>query len=111
MLTKDMLLIDAFRKEGVNVDAMAEVLADFIHALKAAHDEAFEIELCGDAQVEVYVERIVVSDEGACAGTSGNGLQDGGFHLGVAGLVKHLSHGFDDDAAFEEDIFDAGIDE
>ncbi|MGN0768231.1 MAG: DUF1858 domain-containing protein [Christensenellales bacterium] len=45
MLTKDMLLIDAFRKEGVNVDAMAEVLADFgMHCLGCAlsHGETIE---------------------------------------------------------------------
>ena len=28
MFTKDMLLIDAFRTEGINIDAMATVLAD-----------------------------------------------------------------------------------
>ncbi len=45
MLTKDMLLIDAFRTEGVNVDAMAEVLADFgMHCLGCAlsHGETIE---------------------------------------------------------------------
>ena len=45
MITKDMLLIDVFRMEGVNVDAMAEVLADFgMHCLGCAlsHGESVE---------------------------------------------------------------------
>ena len=45
MLTKDMLLIDAFRMEGVNVEAMAEVLAGFgMHCLGCAlsHGETIE---------------------------------------------------------------------
>ena len=37
MLTKDMLLIDAFKTEGVNVEAMAEVLGNFgMHCLGCA---------------------------------------------------------------------------
>lgn len=45
MITKDMLLIDVFRMEDVNVDAMAEVLADFgMHCLGCAlsHGESVE---------------------------------------------------------------------
>ena len=44
MLTKDMLLIDAFRKEGVNVEAMADVLADFgMHCLGCPASQAESI--------------------------------------------------------------------
>ena len=45
MLTKDMLLIDAFRMEGVNMEAMAEVLAEMgMHCLGCAlsHGETIE---------------------------------------------------------------------
>lgn len=45
MLTKDMLLIEAFQKEGVNVEAMAEVLGNFgMHCLGCAlsHGETIE---------------------------------------------------------------------
>ena len=45
MITKDMLLIDAFRLEGVNVDAMAETLmAMGMHCLGCAlsHGETIE---------------------------------------------------------------------
>ena len=75
---------------------VAEVLADFIYALKAAHDEPLEVELGSNTEVEVDVERVVVGDEGACAGSAGNGLQDRGLDLGIAGFVKHGTHGLDD---------------
>ncbi len=45
MLNKDMLLIEAFRMEGVNVEAMAEVLANMgMHCLGCAlaHGETIE---------------------------------------------------------------------
>ena len=45
---------------------VAEVLRELVHTLEAAHYEAFQIQLVGDAQVERNVESIVVRDEGSC---------------------------------------------
>lgn len=45
MLRKDMLLIDAFKTEGINIEAMAEVLASVgMHCLGCAlsHGETIE---------------------------------------------------------------------
>ena len=45
MLRKDMLLIDAFRTEGVNIEAMADVLTSIgMHCLGCAlaHGETIE---------------------------------------------------------------------
>jgi hybrid cluster-associated redox disulfide protein len=45
MITKDMLLIDAFKQDGADVEAMAEVLANFgMHCLGCAlsHGETME---------------------------------------------------------------------
>ena len=45
MLTKDMLLIEAFQTEGANIEAMAEVLGNFgMHCLGCAlsHGETIE---------------------------------------------------------------------
>ena len=45
MLKKDMLLIDAFRTEGVNIEAMADVLTSIgMHCLGCAlaHGETIE---------------------------------------------------------------------
>ena len=71
---------------------VAEVFADFIDTLETAHDESLEIELGGDAHVEVDVERIVVGDKRTCAGTTCNRLKDGGFHLHVVMLVEEVAH-------------------
>ena len=90
---------------------VAEVLADFVDTLETAHDEAFQVKLCGDAQVEVHVERVMVRDERSGAGTSGDGLEDGRFHFRVAGSVKELAHGFDHLAPLEENLLHAGIDQ
>ena len=35
---------------------IAEVLSDFVNSFEAAYDEALEVELGGDAEVEVNVE-------------------------------------------------------
>ena len=45
MITKDMLLIDAFRMEGVNIEAMADVLQSMgMHCLGCmlSHGETIE---------------------------------------------------------------------
>lgn len=45
MLNKDMLLIEAFKTEGVNIEAMAETLASYgMHCLGCAlsHGETIE---------------------------------------------------------------------
>ena len=39
---------------------VAEVLAEFIHAVEASYDQLLEVQLAGDAQVLVDVERVVV---------------------------------------------------
>ena len=95
-----MVLVHAF---------VAEVLANLVDALEAAHDEPLQVQLRGDAQVEVDVQRVVVGDEGACAGTAGDGLQDGRFHFGIAGFVQHGTHGADDFRALQEGIFHAVV--
>jgi len=42
---------------------VAEAPVDLVHALEAAHDEALEVQLGRDAQVEVHPERVVVGPE------------------------------------------------
>jgi hypothetical protein len=47
---------------------VAKVLAELVDLLEAADDEALEIELGGDAQVERAVEGVVTGGEGPCEG-------------------------------------------
>ena len=86
---------------------VAEVLADLVHALETAHDEALQVQLGGNTAIQVYVQTIVVSDEGACACTTGNALQDGGLHLGVTGLVQALAQGTDHLGTLQESLLHA----
>ena len=89
---------------------VAEVLANLVHALKAAHNQALEIQLGGDAHVHRDVQRVEVGDERPCRGTTGDSLQRRGFNLGVAGIIEHLAHGLHDLGALQEGLFHAGVD-
>ena len=40
---------------------VAEVLADLVHALKSAHDKALQIQLGGDAQIQIDVQLVQLS--------------------------------------------------
>ncbi len=42
---------------------VAEVLAELVHALEAAHDQPLQVELGGDTQVELAIQRVVVGGE------------------------------------------------
>ena len=90
---------------------VAEVLPDFIHALEAADNEALQVELGGNAEIEVHVERVVVGDEGASTGAAGYWLEDGGLYLRVAGLVERGAQRADNERALQEDVLHARIDD
>ncbi len=75
---------------------VAEVLADLIDALQAADDESLQIELRGDAQVELGVELVRVRDERVCEGPAVARLEHGRLDLDEAGGVEVLPDGRDD---------------
>ncbi len=83
---------------------VAEVLAELVHAVEAAHDQTLEIELAGDSHVEIYVERVVVRDERTRRRAARDGLQDGSLHLHVTARVEELAHGSHDLGALHEDL-------
>ena len=74
-----MLVGDAF---------VAEVLADLVDALEPAHDQPLQIQLCGDAKVEVLVELVVVSDERPGESAAVARLQNGCLDLDESLLVE-----------------------
>ena len=69
-----------------------EIAVDFEHSLEAAHGEALEVQLRGDAQEERHVQSIVMGDEGLGRSASGNDVHHGGFHLHEASLLKEAAH-------------------
>ena len=90
---------------------VAEVLAELVNAVESADDELLEIQLRGDAQVEVDVQRIVVRDERTGRRTARNGLQNRRLDLDVALLVEVFAHRGHDLRALDEDLLDLRIDD
>ncbi len=67
---------------------VAEDAADLIHPLHAAHDQALQGQLGGDAHIHIDIQRIVVGDEGTGGGAAGDGVEHGGLHLHIAHIVQ-----------------------
>ena len=88
---------------------VAEVLGKFIDPFKTTYDEALEVELIGNAEVQRNVQRIVVGDERTGRGTPRDGLEDRGFHLHISRVVEDAPHGRNDFIALAENLFHTGI--
>ena len=71
---------------------VAKVLADLVHALEAADDEPLEVELGGDAEVEVGVELVRVRHEGVRERAAVAGLENRRLDLDEA-LVVEIARG------------------
>ena len=81
---------------------VAEVLADLVDLLHAAHDQAFQVQLGGDPQVEVAVELVVVGDERLGERAAVPGLEDGRLDLDEALAVEVAADGRDHARADKE---------
>ena len=89
----------------LGADALvAEVAIDLVDAIESADDEALQVELRGDAEKEVLIERVVMRLEGPGRGAAGNLLHHGGFDFEVAAVVKELAEGAKDAGALDEDL-------
>src|SRR5262249_51093007 len=75
---------------------VAEVAVNFVDALETADDQAFEVELRSDAEVEVEIERVVVGDEGARGGAAIDRLHHRRFDLDEALRFELTAQGGDD---------------
>ena len=75
---------------------VAEVAGDFVDAGHAADEEALEVELGGDAQEEIDVQRVHVGGEGTGRGAAGELLEDRRLDFGVVALVEEAAHAGDD---------------
>jgi hypothetical protein len=74
---------------------VAEDLTNFKHTVDSAGNYTFQVELEGDAQVKVYVERIVVCNERFSIGAAGNMLQNGRFDFHKTAFVEEVSSSAD----------------
>ena len=89
---------------------VTEVLADFVNALEAAHDESLEVKLGSDAHVHRDVQGVEVRDEGTSRSASGNGRKGGRLDLGVAVAVEEGAHGLEDGGTLQEGVLHALVD-
>ena len=83
---------------------VAEVLADLVDALQAAHDQALEVELGRDPQVHRAVERVEVGHERARQRAAVDRLQHRGLDLDEALVVEEAPDRGDDLGARDEDL-------
>ena len=88
---------------------VAEIPPDFIDALNPTDDQAFEVELEGDAQVKVLFELVVMGDERLGGGAAVKRLEDRGFDLEKTALVEKLAQGLDGLRPGPEDLADLRI--
>jgi hypothetical protein len=78
---------------SVDIPLVSEVAVELEDPVHAAHDQSLEIELGGDAQVEVEVERVVVGDEGARERAAGDGLHHRRLDLEKAARREEAAEG------------------
>ena len=115
MVVVDVGLVGLEHRElGVVLEAhalVAEVLADLVDAVDAADDAALEVQLGGDAQVEVALELVVVRDERPRQGAAVERLQHRRLDLDEAALVQEPADGGDDAGALDEDLARVVVDD
>lgn len=88
---------------------VAEDAAHLVDAVEAADDEALEVELRRDAQVEVDVERIVVRDERASRSAAGDRREHRRLDLEVIARIEVRADGLDDLRALAEGLADLRV--
>ena len=88
---------------------VAELAPNLEDALHAAHDEALERQLRGDAQEEVAVEGVEVRDEGLGVGAAENGVHHGGLDLHVPVGLHVAADERDDLAPAAEGVAHVGV--
>ena len=70
---------------------VAEVLADLVDSFVAADDQPLEVELIGDAEVEVLIQDVMMGDKGPGRRPAVDGLQNGRLHLQEPSLVQETA--------------------
>jgi hypothetical protein len=83
---------------------VAEVLAQLVDPLEPADDAALEVQLGGDPQVHVAVERVEVRDERPRQRAAVERLQHRRLDLEEAVLIEVAADGRDDLRAGDEDL-------
>ena len=84
---------------------VTKVFGKFINPFKTAHDQAFQIEFIGNAQIKRNVQGVVVRNKRPGGGTTRNSLQNGRLHFQVSFIIQEIAHRFDDLCPFDKGVF------
>ncbi len=84
-------------------------MADLVHPFQAADDEALEVELVGNAEVQLHVQRIVAGDEWPGRGPAIERLENGRLHLEESPIVEELPDPAHRPGAEPEDLAHFGV--
>ena len=71
---------------------IAEVAIDLVYTIKSTDRQSLQIEFRGDAQEQIHVECVVMSNERLGHGTPGNGLHHRSFYFDEAMRVEKPPH-------------------
>lgn len=93
-----------FRVVGAVHSFVAEVFGEFIDAVESAYDETLQIKFVGDTQIEGYVKRVVVCNEGASCSSARDRLKNRGLDFHQSVTVEVFPHGVEDLVALDEDF-------
>src|SRR5208283_6091976 len=80
-----------------------EVAVDLVDAVEPAHDKALQVKLGGNPQIEVDVERVVMSNEGPGHGSARQRLHHGRLNFQITFGLQEITDGADQFAAALED--------
>ena len=93
------------------IDALVpEIFADLVYTPQSSHDEALEVELVRDPEVETPVEGIVPGNEGTRRRSTIEGLQGRSLHFQEILTVQKTTELRDDLGAVAKYFSDFGID-
>src|SRR5713101_7336501 len=71
---------------------VAEDAADLVHTVEAADDQTLEVQLEGNAKVQIHVERVVMGPKRPCRRTAGYRLEHRRLHLDEAAAREENIH-------------------
>ncbi len=71
---------------------VAEVTTNFVNTFQVAHEQALEVKLKGDAQVEVLFELVVVGDERFRGRAAIQRLHNRRFHFQETIVIQESAH-------------------
>ena len=84
---------------------VAEHVADFVNAVKAAYNQALVVQFQRDAQAQRHFQRVVIRLERARNRAAAVGREDGRFHFQKSFFVQRFAYGGNDVGAFDKNIF------